>query len=120
VAKSRAFFAAASQAIRRILVEHARKHRAIKRSGGGLRIALDEASQVTREPDIDVLAVHEALTNLSSFDPRMGHVVELRFFGGLSIDETAGVLGMSKRTIENDWTMARAWLRRALAEADEQ
>ena len=114
--KTRAhFFASASQAIRRILIEHARKHRAQKRSGLRARVPLSDVIEAGEADKNDLLAIHDSIEALAEFDPRMSRVVELRFFGGLSVEEVALILGHSKRTIEGDWTMARAWLRRRLA-----
>ena len=109
------FFAAAAESIRRILIEHARKHLAIKRGGDRRRCPLDDVIGVTDGQEIDLIELDVALGELAKFDQRMARVVELRFFGGLTVQEVAEVLGLSKRTIEMDWTMARAWLRRALA-----
>jgi RNA polymerase sigma factor (TIGR02999 family) len=111
------FFASAAEAIRRILVEHARKTHALKRGGGGARIALDDAVGLVGQPDIGLCELDDALHDLGRTDPRLARVVTLRFFGGLSVDETAETLGLSKRTIEGDWTIAKAWLRRELSAA---
>jgi len=108
------FFAIGAQAMRRILVDHARgKHRE-KRGGGLHRIALDEEMSVSPRRDEDLVELDEALNKLAKVDPRQARIVELRFFGGLTVAEVAEVLGVSKRTIENEWTMVRAWLRREL------
>jgi RNA polymerase sigma-70 factor, ECF subfamily len=109
------FFASAAEAIRRILVEHARKTHALKRGGGGTRIALDDAVGLVGRPEVGLCELDAALNDLGRTDPRLARVVTLRFFGGLSVEETATTLGLSKRTIEGDWTLARAWLRRELA-----
>ena len=107
-------FALAAQAMRRILVDHARgKHRE-KRGGGLHRIALDEEMSVSPRRDEDLVELDEALNKLAKLDPRQARIVELRFFGGLTVAEVADVLGVSKRTVENEWTMVRAWLRREL------
>ena len=108
------FFAVAAQAMRRILVDHARSRQRDKRGGGRARVALDEAVALAPEKDEDVLALDEALEKLAKLDERQAKVVELRFFGGLSVDEVAEALGVSKRTVEGDWTFARAWLSREL------
>jgi RNA polymerase sigma-70 factor (ECF subfamily) len=108
------FFAVAAQAMRRILVDHARAHQRDKRGGGRARVVLDEAVALSPQKDEDVLALDEALERLGALDPRQAKVVELRFFGGLSVDEVAEALGVSKRTVEGDWTFARAWLSREL------
>jgi RNA polymerase sigma-70 factor (ECF subfamily) len=110
------FLAVGAQLMRRILVDHARSKGRAKRGGGRLRITLDEAVAVSRGSDEDVLAVHEALEKLAKLDPRQARIVELRFFGGLTVQEVADALGVSKRTVESEWTMIRAWLRRELAE----
>jgi RNA polymerase sigma factor (TIGR02999 family) len=106
------FFAIAAQLMRQILVDHARKHRSLKRDGG-YKLALDEAIKIP-EKDVDLVDLDDALKELSSMDPRQGQVVELRFFGGLSIDETAEVLSISPATVERYWASARAWLYREM------
>jgi RNA polymerase sigma-70 factor, ECF subfamily len=108
------FFAVAAQAMRRILVDHARAHQRDKRGGGRARVTLDESVALSPEKDQDVLALDEALEKLAQLDARQAKVVELRFFGGLSVEEVAEALGVSKRTVEGDWTFARAWLAREL------
>lgn len=110
------FFAVGAQAMRRILVDHARKQRRLKHGGGRYRVQLGENMAVSPRSDEDLLAVDEALTRLAQVDPRQATIVELRFFGGLSVEEVAEVLGISKRTVEKEWTMVRAWLRRELSE----
>ncbi len=110
------FFALAAGAMRRILVDHARKHRAHKRGGDRHRITLDEGLVADSRRQEDVLALEDALVKLAQLDPRQARMVEQRFFGGLSVAETAIVLGMSKRSAEREWTMIRSWLRRELAE----
>ncbi len=112
------FFAVGAQAMRRILVDHARHKHRIKRGGGRARIQLDDQIALSPRRDEDVLALDEALAKLAQVDPRQATVVELRFFGGLNVAEVADVLGVSKRTVEGEWTMARAWLRRELAGED--
>lgn len=107
------FFAIGAQAMRRILVDHARGKKRIKRGGGkARRVDLDDNLVVGEGNEDQVLVVHEALERLARLDPRQAKVVELRFFGGLSVAEAAEVLKVSKRTVEADWTMAKAWLRR--------
>ncbi len=107
------FFAAASTVMRRVLVDHARRKRAAKR-GGGQR-ALTLAPDLPGEGrDVDVLALDDALAELARLDPRAARVIELRFFGGLSVEETAAVLEVSRATVEREWTAARAWLYRTL------
>lgn len=108
------FFAVGAQVMRRILVDHARRRKRVKRGGGRQRIALDEQIALSPGRDEDLLAVDEALAKLTEVDPRQAAIVELRFFGGLSVAEVAEVLGVSKRTVESEWTMVRAWLRREL------
>ena len=112
------FFAVCAQAMRGILVDHARgKHRQ-KRGGGRVRLTLKPDLALSPSRDEDVLALDEALEKLTRLDPRQARIVELRFFGGLNVSEVADVLGVSKRTVESDWTMVRAWLRRELATHD--
>ncbi len=106
------FFASASRAMRRILVEHARQHGAEKRFGGQQRIDLDKALVFEPENPADFMTLHHALERLESLDPRQGRIVELRYFGGLSIHETAEVLHISATTVKDEWKLARAWLRR--------
>lgn len=114
------FFAVAAQAMRRILVDHARARLRGKRGGGLQRVTFIEGMLPSHGNDHDldeVLALDEALTKLAELDPRQAQLVEQRFFAGLSVDEAAAELGISKRTAEDDWTHARAWLGRALSEA---
>lgn len=113
------FFAVASKAMRQILINHAHKRAAIKRGGDRKRLTLVENLTPTPQREIDLLVMDEALTKLTALNERMGRVVELRFFGGLGVEEVAHVLGVSKRTIEGDWATARAWLAHALSEEDE-
>lgn len=109
------FFGVAAQLMRRILVDHARLHRAEKRGGSDQqRLSLTNIERTTDTPDIDLLALHEALNELAEVDPQQSRIVELKFFGGLSIEETAEVLSVGHATVERDWKMARAWLRRKL------
>ena len=111
------FFGVAASAMRRVLVDHARARRAQKRGGGDARVVVDDLDSLPDMPTgtIDLVALDEALLRLSGLDPRQGRVVELRFFGGLSVEETAAVLDLSPRTVKRDWQMARAWLHRELA-----
>ena len=109
------FFAIAAQAMRRILIDSARKHVALKRGRGGEKLSLDEAASISIEPDTDLLALDEALTALARFDSDQSRIVELRYFGGLTIEETAEVLKTSPATVKREWTMARAWLYQAMA-----
>ena len=104
------FFAISANLMRRILVDHARSRGYKKRGGGTVMVALDEAQVVAPQPAADVIALDEALEALAAFDPQGARIVELRFFGGLSVDETAEVLGVSPRTIDRDWAAARVWL----------
>jgi RNA polymerase sigma factor (TIGR02999 family) len=108
------FFALCSQMIRRILVDHARKNRTAKRGQGLPQISLDEALLGTRARGVQVEALDDALNALSKIDPRKCRVVELRFFGGLSLEETAEVLEISEETVTRDWRAAKAWLFREL------
>ena len=109
------FFALAATLMRQILVDHARRKRADKRGGAVSMIGLDGVSPASQPSIVDVLALDQALDALSSRDPRQGRVVELRFFAGLSIDETAEAIGVSAATVEREWAMAKAWLHRRLS-----
>jgi RNA polymerase sigma-70 factor (ECF subfamily) len=104
------FFGVAAQIMRRILVDHARKHLAKKRGGSRSRLSLEAALLVTETPSFPILALDEALSRLSVRDARLGKIVELRFFAGLSEEEAAEILGISTRTVKRDWSVARAWL----------
>ena len=108
------FFAIAAQLMRSILVDHARSHAYAKRGGGARKIGLDEAMIVSQERAAEVLALDDVLKKLANFDPQQSRIVELRFFGGLTIEETAEVLDLSTATIKREWTAARAWLYREL------
>jgi RNA polymerase sigma factor (TIGR02999 family) len=108
------FFGAAALAMRRILVERARHHARIKRGGDRRRVTLDENAAVFDEDATDLLALNEALTKLEGYDKRKSEVVMLRYFAGLSIEETASALDLSPATVKNEWTFARAWLHREL------
>ena len=112
------FFAVAAQVMRRILVENARRRNFAKRGGGAQQVELDEAAVVSAGRSAEVIAVDEALTELESWDARKGRIVELRFFGGLSIEETAEVLKVSPTTVQREWRSAKAWLYRAISEGD--
>jgi RNA polymerase sigma factor (TIGR02999 family) len=112
------FFAVAATAMRQILVDHARAAGAAKRGGNRQRVSLSRAQAADNGDAMDVLALHEVLDELARLDPRQARVVELRFFAGLSVSEAAEVLGVSKRTVDLDWQMARAWLSQALSESD--
>jgi len=111
------FFAVASSVMRNILVDHARARLAEKRGGEGQRIALEDVVSFSREPDVDLLALDEALNKLAKFDEQQSRLVELRFFGGLTIEETAHVLEISPATVKREWTVAKAWLFRQMKSA---
>jgi RNA polymerase sigma factor (TIGR02999 family) len=104
------FFAVAAQAMRHILVDHARKHRATKRGGVSVKLALDDAIALPQQRELDLVALDDALKALAILDPRQSHVVELRFFGGLSIEEVSRVLGISPATVKREWATARSFL----------
>ncbi len=108
------FFGVACQIMRRILVDHARAHRMAKRSGQWARVTLDEKVRATPPVDVDVLDLDAAMTRLAAFDPRKSQLAELRFFGGLSLEEAGEALGISLATAERDWQAARAWLLKEL------
>jgi RNA polymerase sigma-70 factor (ECF subfamily) len=113
--KNRAhFFAVSSQLMRRILVDHARRHN-LKRGGGVQHVPLDEAAVVGGDRTLDLVALDDAMNTLARVDPRKVQVVEMRFFGGLSVEETAEVLKVSTVTVMRDWSTAKAWLHRELA-----
>lgn len=105
------FFGIAARLMRRILVDEARKRDSAKRGGATIQVSLDEATSVAQEQAANVVALDDALRSLEAIDLRQSEIVELRFFGGLSIEETAGVLKVSPGTVMRDWTFARAWLR---------
>lgn len=109
------FFAIAAQAMRRILIERARIRRSAKRGSDAHKISLDEAEEVPYERAADLLALDDALTNLSVIDPRKAQIVELKYFGGMTTDETAEVLGISTPTVERDWQTAKIWLHREIS-----
>jgi RNA polymerase sigma-70 factor (ECF subfamily) len=108
------FFAVAAQTMRRLLVDHARGRQRDKRGGGQVKVSLEEGLGLSSGADGDVLAVDRALARLEALDPQQARIVELRFFGGLTVEEVAQQLGMSKRSVEAEWTMVAAWLRREL------
>jgi RNA polymerase sigma factor (TIGR02999 family) len=112
------FFGIAAQLMRRILVDHAKAQSAAKRGAGALRIELDEGLATTPHRDVNLLALDEALERLTKVDPQRSRIVELRFFGGLSNEESAEVLGVSPATIQRQWTGARAWLFHELSSAE--
>ena len=109
------FMAAAAQLMRRIIVDYARERRSLKRGGGALKVSLDEAALVTEKQSEELLALDEALERLEVQDPRKSQIVELRYFGGLTVEETAEFLKLSHRTVKREWRMAKAWLYRALS-----
>lgn len=113
------FFAIASQMMRRILVDYARLNIYAKRGAGAVHVSLDHAELVSDEPAAEVVALDEALTRLASIDPQQGRVVELRFFGGLTIKETAEALNISVDMVKREWSTAKAWLSREIGGNDE-
>ena len=104
------FFAAAAQMMRKILVDHAREKNALKRGGGLRTIALDDAISFPNHNNVDLISLDDAMTELNSFDPQQAKIVELRFFGGLTIEETAHAMDISDSTVKRDWQIAKAWL----------
>ena len=108
------FFLVAATVMRHILVNHARDRGRIKRGGGHRRVRFDEVFEAYQERAIDLLALDEALHELAVLDPRQRQIVELRFFAGLTVEQTANVLSVSKRTVENDWSLAKVWLLREI------
>ena len=109
------FFGISARVMRRVLVDHARSRLAEKRGGSAIRLPLEEAMAVLPEQDLDFVALDEALTRLAEIDPQQSQVVELRFFSGLSVEETAQIMSVSERTVKRDWNVAKAWLRRELS-----
>ena len=109
------FFGIAAQMMRRILVDHARTKKRAKRGGSDIKVSLDDATVAVKGQDLDVVAVDEALTRLAKIDEQQSRVVELRFFSGLTVEETAEVMGISPATVKRDWSMAKAWLHRELS-----
>ncbi len=110
------FFAVAAQAMRRVLVEHARSRQYAKRGGTAQRISLDDVAVLTDQQAAELVALDEALTSLEALDARKARIVELRYIGGLSIEEAAETLGVSTATVERDWRSAKAWLYRAISQ----
>jgi RNA polymerase sigma factor (TIGR02999 family) len=108
------FFGISAQVMRRILVDHARSRQAAKRGGSAIRLPLEDAIVVLPGQDLDFVALDEALNRLAQMDPQQSQIVELRFFSGLSVEETAEVMNVSERTVKRDWNVAKAWLRREL------
>ena len=111
------FFAIAANLMRRILVDHARRRDAEKRGGPQVCLTLDERLAWAKEPDVDLLAIDEALDRLAAIDEQQARVVELRFFSGLTVEETAAALGISPKTVKRDWSVARAWLKREIGDS---
>jgi RNA polymerase sigma-70 factor, ECF subfamily len=109
------FFGMAAQMMRRILVDHARTKKRVKRGGSDVKVSLADATIPVEERDLDVIALDEALTRLAEIDEQQSRVVELRFFSGLTVEETAEVMGISPATVKRDWSMAKAWLHRELS-----
>jgi RNA polymerase sigma factor (TIGR02999 family) len=109
------FFGVAAQAMRRVLVDYARSRGRLKRAGAARQVSLDEALTVAEERAAELIALDDALNELAKLDPRKSRVVELRYFGGLSVEETAAALGVSVMTVTRDWNTARAWLMRELS-----
>jgi RNA polymerase sigma-70 factor, ECF subfamily len=114
------FLGVAAQLMRRILVDHSRGHDAQKRGKGFEKVFLEEAEEVSKGKAADVIALDEALTRLAEFDPQQARLVEMRFFGGLSIEEAAGVLGVSRTTVKRNWNLGKAWLARELRRGDQK
>ncbi len=109
------FMAMAAKLMRRILLDHATAHRAAKRGHGAVHLELDAATDIFERKEISVIALNGALEGLETFDPRQAQVVELRFFGGLSVEETAEVLGISPATVKREWSVAKLWLKCEMA-----
>jgi len=109
------FFGIAAQMMRRILVDHARTKKRAKRGGSDIKVSLADVTVPVKERDLDVVALDEALTRLAEIDEQQSRVVELRFFSGLTVEETAEVMGISPATVKRDWSMAKAWLHRELS-----
>jgi RNA polymerase sigma factor (TIGR02999 family) len=108
------FFGVAAQLMRRILVDYARRHHAAKRGGSAIQVPFEEDAVAAAESGVDLVALDDALTRLAGIDPQQARVVELRYFTGLGIEETAEALGISPATVKREWAMARAWLKREL------
>lgn len=109
------FYGIAAEMIRRILIDHARGRQAVKRGDGAVKLSLDDALATPRRRDLDLVALDDALSDLTRLDPRQGRLVELRFFAGLSVEESAEVLGISAATVKREWVAAKAWLYRELS-----
>ncbi len=108
------FFGIASQLMRRILVDHARTKKRAKRGGSDIRVSLTDVAVATKTEDLDVIALDEALERLEAIDKQQARIVELRFFSGMTVEETAEVLSISPATVKRDWSMAKAWLHREI------
>jgi RNA polymerase sigma factor (TIGR02999 family) len=111
------FFGIAAQMMRRILVDHARTKKRAKRGGSRIKVSIADATVLVKGQDLDVVALDQALNRLAEIDEQQSRVVELRFFSGLTVDETAEVMGISTATVKRDWSMAKAWLHRELSRA---
>ena len=109
------FFGIAARLMRHILVEHARSRQAAKRGGAQIRLSLSKVDRIPSRPDVNLIALDEALGRLEAIDAQKSRIVELRYFGGLGVEETAEVIGVSPATVKRDWSMARAWLRREIS-----
>lgn len=112
------FFAVAAQVMRHILVDHARRHAYAKRGGGARKVSLDEATVSTEQRAAELIALDDALNKLAALDPRKSKIIELRFFGGLNIEETAEAMKISSPTVQREWRSAKAWLRREMNKSD--
>jgi RNA polymerase sigma-70 factor (ECF subfamily) len=110
------FFGIAAQLMRRILVDHARAKQRAKRGGSDIRVSLTDATSITKDPDLDLVELDEALTRLAEIDPQQSKIVELRFFSGLNVEETAAALNISAATVKRDWSIAKAWLHREITQ----
>jgi RNA polymerase sigma-70 factor (ECF subfamily) len=109
------FYAIAARLMRQILVDHARKRQAAKRGGSDIKVPLEEEMAISPERSVDLVALDEALTRLAGIDPQQSRIVEMRYFSGLSTEETAEVMGVSSRTVKRDWNVAKAWLRQEIS-----
>ena len=114
------FYAVAAQVMRRVLVDYARGRNRVKRGEGAVPVPLEDVAIVSNDRADELVAIHAALENLAAIDPRKGRVFELRYFGGLSVDEVAGVLHVSPMTVARDWRMAKVWLRREVMSPSER
>jgi RNA polymerase sigma factor (TIGR02999 family) len=113
------FFGLSARLMRRTLVDHARRHRTGRRGGNAITVAFDEGAVVPEQPTNNLVAIDEALNALATMDARKSQIVELRFFGGLSVEETAEVLKISPRTVKREWSLARAWLYSELTQEED-